>query len=374
MKKQFSAAQKAIQKACREKTPIYLFGDGDLDGISSVLIAERALERIGGHVSLCFFSDRQERGYGLSNHYLRLLGKQKPGLLLIFDCGTGNRKEVEKIKKQGFEVVIVDHHEPTGPPPRSLALINPKLEEENPFRNLCAASLSAKLARKVLGAKIEEEDEDFFSVLSSFATITDQMERDALNQKIIKKGIETLSRADLPIFDVLLEMVPAGKRITAETVERYITPLLSSAPQNTAYLLFKETSAGKIREVIELLKEKRVLQKERVEEIVREVRNRLDFDSPLIFEGDKEWPLFLAARAASHLVSEFERPVFLYHKGEKTSQGSARAPADFDLLAAMEPCANLLINWGGHRQAAGFGLKNKNLAKFKQRLVKEIEE
>jgi single-stranded-DNA-specific exonuclease len=80
----------------------------------------------------------------------------------------------------------------------------------------------------------------------------------------------------------------------------------------------------------------------------------------------------LAARAASKLCRELEKPIFLYWKGKKESQGSVRLPSKFDALELMEPCAKFLINYGGHSQAAGFGLENKNLDKFKACLIKNI--
>ncbi len=385
MIKGIEKAGSVIEKAAEREEVVYLFGDGDLDGIASVLIMERALK---DKVRLAppLFSDREKQGYGLSEPYLELLASKKPGLIILFDCGTGNRKEVQKIKKMGFSVVIVDHHKPVGPVPKASAIVNPKMEQESPWINLCAAAVTDHLARFVLGQGITESDDNFFSVLACLATISDQMVRDEINEEIVEKGVQALVQTNNPVLTALREAIPDVQGITAERIERYVTPLLSSASQTTTYLLLREKSekAGArssasekshyetAAKVVDLLQQKRELQRERVEEIVEEVQDRMDLKAPLIFEGDKDWPLFLAARAASKLVNEFDKPVFLYNRGEETSQGSARAPSEYDLLEMMRPCSRILINWGGHTPAAGFGLKNKDLEFFERCLAKNL--
>lgn len=385
MIKGIKKAGSVIKKAVEKKEIIYLFGDGDLDGIASVLIMERALKN-KAHTAPPFFSNREKQGYGLSEYYLEVLSDRKPGLIIIFDCGTGNRKEVEKVKKMGFLVVIVDHHKLLGRVPRASAIINPKIEQKSAWSNLCATALTDSLARFILGEDITENNDNFFSVMACLATISDQMTRDEINQEIIEKGIKAFTRTSNPALTALREAVPRGQEMTAEDIERYVTPLLSSASQRTTYLLLKEKedkikkkrfSSVKVHyqtaaRVVALLKQKRELQRERVEEIIREVQQRRKAEAPIIFEGDKGWPLFLAARSASKLVSEFDKPVFLYNKGAEISQGSARAPSEYDLLEMMKPCSRLLVNWGGHPPAAGFGLKNKNLKRFRECLIKNF--
>ncbi len=385
MIKGIEKAGSVIEKAVKREEVIYLFGDGDPDGITSVLIMERALKD-RAHTAPPFFSDREKQGYGLSEHYLELLASKKPGLIILFDCGTGNRKEVQKIKKMGFSVVIVDHHKPVGPVPKASAIVNPRIERESAWFNLCAAALTACLARFILGEKITENDDNFFSVLACLATISDQMIRDEANEEIIEKGVEAFVQTGHPALTALREAVPEERGITTENIERYVTPLLSSASPRTTYLLLKEKSykSEKLRrdsaglryqtaaEAVVLLQQKRELQRERVEEIVKEVQGKMRSDQPLVFEGDKDWPLFLAARAASKLVSEFNKPVFLYNKGAEMSQGSARAPSEYNLLKVMRPCSRFLLNWGGHPPAAGFGLKNKDLSSFQRCLIKNL--
>jgi len=357
-----------LKEALEKEEEVYLFGDGDLDGVASVLVAEKALEEMGKEVTSSFFSDRGSWGYGLSSHYLKLLEKKKPGLLIMFDCGTGNRKEIEKAKKMGFKVVVIDHHKPVETLPPAFLIVNPKARKESEFQNLCATALTVKVARSFLKGVSKEKDL-LFSVLALLATITDQMTRDEINEEIIEQGIEDFYKTKNPALRALLKQAPVQK-IEAYQVERYITPLLSSASSRTIYRFLKERSFRKAQKVVGLLKEKRELQKERVEEIIREAKDRFGEDE-LIFLGDKDWPLFLAARAASKLVNEFKKPVFLYQKGPEC-QGSARAPSGFNLLKMMEPCSSFLINWGGHKQAAGFGLLDKDIKKFRNCLKNSI--
>ena len=160
-------------------------------------------------------------------------------------------------------------------------------------------------------------------------------------------------------------------------MQRYILPILSSAGsagyRNHLYNFLKEESFEKVEKTGELLLKKREIQKMLVREIVGETKRKMKPEEPLIFEGAVNWPLYLAARAAGKLSREFGKPVFLYSKEEKESQGSVRLPSEFDALELMKPCDKLLINYGGHPQAAGFGLKNANLVKFKKCLIKTLK-
>jgi len=371
-------AAKRLNQAIEQNEKITLFGDGDPDGVMAVIILEEALELLGKRLEFVFFANRQEYGHGLGKELVDMMEKRPPGLFVALDCGITNIKAVKTLKDNGFDVIIVDHHPALKGMPVADIIVDPEAFDcEDEIQHFCAAGLSFHLARVLLEKKEITTMPQSLSILAMLATISDQVPESEGNAQIIKQGLEALVGVSRPALLFLLEtgnLMPSFER---QDMQRHILPVLSSAGsagyRNHLYNFLKEESIEKVEETGKLFLKKRELQKMLVREILEEVSRRMESGEPLIFEGDAEWPLYLAARAAGKLSREFEKPVFLYSKEGKESQGSVRLPSEFNALELMEPCAHLLINYGGHPQAAGFGLKNTNLIKFKKCLIASVQ-
>jgi len=290
--KNLKKAAARIKKAIKSNEDIILYGDADMDGISSVIILKEAIENLGGKVRAVYFPDREKEGYGLNKKALADLKKYSPALLISLDCGIGNFEEVETAKEMGFEVIIIDHHEILGRIPNASIVVDPKQPgDKYPFKQLAAAGLAFKLSEHLLGFPI-------------------------------------------------------------------------------AFKLLTCSSINEAKELAAMLFKKSVQKKEKIKEIISFLEEKISGDSqPIVFEGSSDWQLILLGTAASVISQKYQKPVFLYKKREKESVGSIRAPKGVNVVEAMKHCSKILITYGGHPQAAGFRVKNKNLNKFKECLI-----
>lgn len=188
--KNLGKAAKRISEAIENKEKIILYGDADLDGVSSVIILKESVQTLGGKVAAVYFPDRETEGYGISQTGLLFLKKYSPALLVAIDCGIGNFKETKLAKKLGFKVIIVDHHEILDKLPEAEIIVDPKQKGDRyPFKKLAATGLAFKLAQLLFKNKMTAGLKRNFLELVALATIADMMPRE------IRK-INSLSKRD----------------------------------------------------------------------------------------------------------------------------------------------------------------------------------
>ena len=153
--KNIEKAAKRIKEAVKNNERIILYGDSDLDGISSVVILEEAIKNLGGHVDCAFFPDRETDGYGINLKALDMLKEKVPAILITLDLGIGNLKEVDIANEMGFEVIIIDHHEPLEGTPRASIIVDPKQgDDPYTFKGLANVGVTYNLCMELLGDNV----------------------------------------------------------------------------------------------------------------------------------------------------------------------------------------------------------------------------
>ncbi len=367
-----------ILKAIANKEKIIIYGDADLDGVASVIILEQAIKDINGKIKRAYFPDRENEGYGITESALKSLAKTAPALFITVDCGIGNFKEIKIANKMGFEVLIVDHHKILGELPDASIIVDPRQKSDKyPFKELAAAGIVYKLAKQMLSEVKKWENPEKFLELAAMATLADMMILEADNEKLVKQGISALNYTKRPGLRALINLTDCPEQIDIETAKRKIIPPLNSGGPtknhlNEIYLLLTETNLNKAKKMVKTLIEKNKRKKEEIKRIFREVEDRVgpDDGSPIVFEGDSDWQLVLLGPVASRILKKYKKPIFLFKKGKKESPGAVRTPAGCDSVKAMESCKELLGTYGGHPPASGFRLKNQNLQKFKDCLIR----
>ena len=383
--KNLKKAAARIKKAIKSNEDIILYGDADMDGISSVIILKEAIENLGGKVRAVYFPDREKEGYGLNKKALADLKKYSPALLISLDCGIGNFEEVETAKEMGFEVIIIDHHEILGRIPNASIVVDPKQPgDKYPFKQLAAAGLAFKLSEHLLGKKMTGALRNNFLELAAMATIIDMMPREADNEWIINQGTSLLRESWRPGIQALFDVCSLETDLNALSEGfNYLSPIKQVEKMNSllnipdtkdgfpiAFKLLTCSSINEAKELAAMLFKKSVQKKEKIKEIISFLEEKISGDSqPIVFEGSSDWQLILLGTAASVISQKYQKPVFLYKKREKESVGSIRAPKGVNVVEAMKHCSKILITYGGHPQAAGFRVKNKNLNKFKECLI-----
>jgi len=367
--KNIEKAAERIKQAVQNKERIILYGDSDLDGISSVVILEEAIQNIGGQVDTIFFPDRENDGYGINLKALEILKGRAPALFITLDLGIGNIKEIKEANKARFEVIVVDHHEPLAGAPEALIIVDPKQRDDNyPFKGLANVGVTFNLCIELLGENISKELKNSFLELAALGTIADMVPQVEQNEQIIEEGLRSLKNTFRPGLRAFLDILGVGK-VFSGNVQKIISALNAGENidyKNETYTLLKSSSVSECKELAQKLLDRNSYKQQQVQNMVREVERRLSQkqDEPIIFEGDPSWRLTLAGSVASILCNKYEKPVFIFRKMSAESCGSVRNPKGTNSVEAMKTCADFLLTYGGHAQASGFRVKNKDLQKF----------
>jgi single-stranded-DNA-specific exonuclease len=362
-------ASERIKKAVAGNERIILYGDSDLDGISSVVILEEAIKSLGGKVDCAFFPDREKDGYGINLKALEMLKDKSPALFITLDLGISNIKEVDLANKMGFEVIIIDHHETLVGTPAASIIVDPKQESDDYyFKGLANVGITYNLCLEILGENISQSLKTSFLELTALGTIADMVPQIEQNEKIIEEGLRSLKNTFRPalraFFDILGFDAPILKIISSLNAAESVNF------ENESYKLLTSSDLAECKELVQKLINKNQDKQEQIKNIILEVERRIlqKPEQEIIFEGDPAWRLTLAGAVASILCNKYQKPTFIFKKGDTESCGSVRNPKGTNSVEAMKTCADFLLTYGGHAQASGFRLKNENLEKFKNYL------
>jgi single-stranded-DNA-specific exonuclease len=365
-----------ILKAIRKKEKIILFSDADMDGTCSVIILEESIKNLGGNIEKIYFPNRETEGYGINEQALNYLKNLAPALLISMDCGIGNFKEVKIAKKIGFEVIIIDHHEILKKLPSVSIVVDPKQKgDKYPFKNFSTTGIVYKLSEVLLKEKLQGILKKNLMELAALATISDMMPQTEDNQILIEEGLSYLTetlRPGLKIFWKIDEV--KGLKQIKMIVQKIISVMNAAETQDhltESYLLLNALDEKAAEDLVQSLIAKSAEKHLKIKDITFEIEKIIlkNYTFPIVFEGKEGWPLVLMGPVASRLCRDYQKPVFVYRKGEKISRGAVRTPAGINSVDAMKSCEKILETFGGHPLASGFTIKNKNLEKFKNCLV-----
>ncbi len=369
--KNIEQAAERIRQAVQNKERIIIYGDSDMDGISSTVILQEAIQTLGGQVFLTMFPDRENDGYGVNKKALEALKNSSPALLITLDLGIGNIKEVEGLNKMGFEVIIIDHHEVLEKIPNAKVVVDPKQAgDDSGFTYLANVGVTFKLCEELLKDKFSENLKNSFLELVALATISDMVPQIEDNKIFIEKGLRSLGNTFRPALRAFVDIFGEGEVATGGS-SRIISSLNAAESKdfkNESYELLVNPNPEECREGAEKLIAKVQYKQLKIKQAADEVERRISQkpDEAVIFEGDPAWRLTLAGPIASIIAGKYQKPTFIYKKGDTESCGSVRSLNEGqNSVDAMKTCADFLITYGGHAKASGFRLKNENLEKFK---------
>ncbi|MFA4998693.1 MAG: DHH family phosphoesterase [Candidatus Paceibacterota bacterium] len=376
--KNLRQAAKRILEAVKNNEKIIVYGDADLDGVSSVIILEETLKNLGGNVVKIYFPDREKDGYGVNETALKQLKKFSPALLISVDLGIGNLKEAKLAKKLGFKMIIVDHHEVLDKVPAAEVVVDPKQKgDKYPFKAFAAAGIVFKLAELLLENKMADNLRNNFLELTALATIADMMPKQEENEVFIKEGLKSMENSWRPAIKVFLDTEQEYTNFD-QKIYKFISILNvrdSEKDLPVSFRLLTIHSPTECEELIKDLLEKREIKRGKIEEIARQIEEKIiqGSDESIIFEGNPEWDFSLISLVASLLCQKYKKPTFIYKKLKKEASGTVRAPAGVNSVELMKKCRKCLLTFGGHPPASGFRLKNENLEKFHQCLLKNFK-
>ena len=374
--KNLKIAAQRIKTAVEREDKIILYGDADLDGVTSLIILKESIKNLGGREIVVYFPNLEKDGYGLNKKALDFLKKEAPSLLILLDCGISNFEEIELAKKLLFEVIVIDHHEVLDKLPSAQIIVDPKQKgDDYPFKSLATSGIAFKLAEILLGDKMTGFLRSNFLELVAISTIADMMPEKEDNELMIREGLLSLENSLRPGFKAFKELEEIKDYVsTREFAQKIISALNISKIKdhlNETYLLLTSRTIDEAQDLARELLEKRIQRQAKIIEITEIIENQALEKSQdnIVFEESSDWPIPLLGTIASRTLAYFQKPTFIVSRGTKKSRGSVRMPKEMNGVQALKNCSQFLEGFGGHPPAAGFAIKNENLEKFKNCLI-----
>ncbi|MGM0548317.1 MAG: single-stranded-DNA-specific exonuclease RecJ [Bacillota bacterium] len=364
-----------IKKAVKNKQQILIYGDYDVDGITSTALLSRFFKKAFNFEVKTFIPDRIKDGYGLS---LSALKKNLEfDLIITVDCGITAIKEAEFLKDQGIDLIITDHHTPSDLLPEAKAIINHHLVKiDNYFAaEIAGVGTAYKLAQALSPISIAENKAEFLPLVA-LGTVADIAPLKNENRIFVKKGLQLLVENEVLGLKILIEELKLDlKNISAGQIGYIIAPPLNAAgridnPKLALNLLISENKEESIQIAKKLIKtnKKRQKQEEKIYKNAESKIKNLNLEKEKsIILADSSWHSGIIGIVASRLLEKYNLPVILFaiDSQTKTAKGSARSIANLNIYRALKSCQSKIIDFGGHKAAAGLSLELDNFEKFK---------
>ena len=384
----FRDMEKAVKRvilAAKNKEKVAIFGDYDVDGITSSNIIWTVLSSLGLK-PIIYIPDRKQEGYGMNVAALKKLKEQGVSLIITVDCGIRDVLEVGKGRKWGIDIILTDHHLPGEVLPDAFALINPKIkDEEYPFKELAGVGVAFKFASAIIKKAPKEifpkGAEKWLLDLVALGTVADMVPLLGENRTLVKYGLLVLSKTKREgikaIFSSARTPLGPSKIPSTSQISFQIAPRLNAAGRmdhaNSSFELLKTTSSRKAAKISEELEHKNGERQRLTDKIVREVEERINLKQKFVFEGNESWPTGILGLVAGKICEKYARPTFIYSEKEKC-RGSIRSIKQFKVVPVLEEFKELLLDFGGHDFAGGFSFLLENKAKIKKRLNQIAQE
>jgi single-stranded-DNA-specific exonuclease len=371
-----SKAVSRIYKAVIARERIAVYGDFDVDGVTATVILVEGLSKLGAEV-LPYMPDRVNEGHGLKISALEKLQAQGATLVITVDCGITDLTEVKQAQRMGIDMIITDHHIPLGSLPQAVAVIDPKRKDSvYPSPDLAGAGVAFKLLQALFHKDSRETWLAKFLDLVVMATVTDLVPLVGENRYLVKEGLRELSNSSRVGIQemVRLARLKPGE-LDAEDISWVLGPRLNAAGRmknaSASYQLLTTQSPKEAHLLAMELEERNTERQKLTSEVLSRARGKLaaKLHLPVLVEGDESYSIGVIGLVAGKLAAEFYKPTIIINLGSDQCQGSCRSIPEFDVVAALKKCHDLLTAFGGHPLAAGFTVARQNLAQLEDRIT-----
>lgn len=375
------AAVARLFKAVDGKEQVVLYGDYDVDGVSSLTLLRTILSAYGLEAR-CFLPLRMEEGYGVSRDGLeRCLSGGRIDLLVAVDCGTSSRTESEWLLSQGIEMVVLDHHEPDPARLPPCPVVNPKLSDT--FHYLCSAGVVFKLGhamckrRRLEGFELRDHLD-----LVALATVADIVPLVEENRMFVRKGLQIMENSRREGLRALIEIAGVKSPLDSMDLGFRLGPRLNAAgrldtAQTSLDLLLAQTreAAVSLAQSLDGHNRERQNVEHTMQQAAQEMALRLtaDSDPAGLVLASRDWHPGVVGIVAARLMRKFHRPVFVIAiDAEGNGKGSGRSVDGVSLIAAIDDCRRLLLAGGGHEAAAGLTVREENIEAFRECFAESV--
>ena len=366
-------AVERIIKAINNQEKVMIYGDYDVDGITSITVLKKFLEeRVlkTGH----YIPNRLEEGYGLNENAIRSIAEQKYTLMITVDCGISGIEEVELANQLGIETIITDHHEQSESLPNAYAIINAKRKDSQyPFRGLAGCGAVFKLIQAI-SLRLGLEEKEFLKYLDivCVGTISDIVPLVDENRVIAKLGLKLVAQTrNIGLRELILQS--GYKKIDSNTISFGVAPRINACGrmgyQEEALDLFLTNNIEEARKITARLNsynlERQTKEKDIFEQAIKELEKEdIEKLNTIVLSGDN-WHHGVIGIVASKLTEKFYKPTILICFEDNIGKGSGRSLPGFDLHEALVESSAYLEKYGGHEMAVGLSLKKEKYNDFK---------
>lgn len=372
--KDMDVAVKRLTAARDAGETVLVFGDYDADGICASTVMYRALSEFGIE-NVCVVIPERAQGYGLTHELVeQMLEEHNPDLVITVDCGVSCREEISYIEDVGIDVIVTDHHELPDELP-DCPLINCKRKDQDyPFDGLCGAGVAYKTAYALLGEKANK-----YLDLVTVATIADSMPLTSENRDIVFEGLKLMQTSPCAPLKSLI-LLSGLKEISSTGLAFTVAPRINAAGRmgnaHCALDLMLSESEYEAREICQKLNGYNFARQAECEALLKSAKQKLAGKpiKKVIVLKDDAWNGGLVGIVAAKLVEEYNRPVILFTLSGGVYHGSARSVGDVNVFKAVSACKDLLVDFGGHSNAAGVTIKGENISAFEQRICDFVEQ
>lgn len=373
--------KKAVDRiihALNNNEKILIYGDYDVDGITSVSVLYLLLKELGADVHF-YIPHRVQEGYGISKNGIDEAAKKNIKLIISVDCGITALQEIEYALQQDIDVIITDHHEEGPELPKALAILNPKCKgSKYPFKELAGVGVAYTLGQALVqtlrpGSNIMKNYVDLVGI----GTTADIVPLVYENRIFVKEGLIKLNQTDKPGLKALLKITGlANKQIGTGQIVFVLAPRINAIGRlgdaELAVELLTTKDSTRAWEIANILENENRTRKNIDEVTFKEAQSIVDDEHNLVDDyglvlSKTGWHPGVIGIVASRVVEKYYRPTVMISVDTEMGKGSARSVSGFDIYQAIKQCEDLLIGFGGHKYAAGLSIKKDKIESFRKR-------
>ncbi len=370
------AAVERIEIALANREPIAIYGDYDVDGVTATALLVQVLRALGGNVRE-YIPNRFEEGYGLNNEALATLANDGVRLVVSVDCGIRSPEEARRARDLGLDLIISDHHEPSGDLPDALAVLDPKQDgDAYPEKYLAGVGIAYKIAEALFIHHPSSFILEPLLDLVALGTVADLAPLTGENRALVRRGLEQIRQTTRQGLFSLANVAGLDlKKVNAQSIGFMLGPRLNASGRlKSALASFRLLTTTDVKEAgdLALKLNQQNLERQRMTKEIQAQAEALALDgqegSLLLFAVHPEFNHGVVGLAASRLAETYYRPAVVGNYGEETTRCSCRSIPEFHITRVLDECADLLVRHGGHAAAAGFTVRNDRLDELAARL------
>ncbi len=370
-----------IIEAINNKQKIIIYGDYDVDGITSITVLKKFIQDRGIEIGY-YIPDRLNEGYGLNKEAVKKIANEKYELMITVDCGITALEDVEYANSLGMDVIVTDHHEPLDIIPEALAVVNPKRKDSTyPFKNLAGVGVVFKLIQAI-SQKMELPEKEYLKYLDlvCIGTISDIVPLVDENRVIAKLGLKLVCVTKNIGLRELINSI-RFKKIDSNAVSFGIAPRINACGRmghaEEAIKLFLTENLVEAGDIADNLNKYNVtrqsIERKIYDEALEKIeKNNMNLENSIILGGEN-WHHGVIGIVASKITETFNKPSILICFDGEEGKGSGRSIVGFDLHEALCKTSEYLEKYGGHEMAVGLSLKRSNFDSFKEKFQEIVE-